>query len=190
LILTGTFLIVAGGALAAWQVDAAAQRVPVLVAARAVAVGSTITDADVTQADISVDPRLATIPAERRDLVVGKVATTQWVPGSVLAPGQMADAMPPARGQVLVVLALPSTRMPIGGLKPGDSVLVVSTPSAQTDPTITEPATVSATVVRVAATDPSGVTAVDVTVATAEGPRLAARAATGRIAVVIQPHGR
>jgi hypothetical protein len=35
--------------------------------------------------------------------------------------------------------------------------------------------------------DVNGVTVVDVIVATADGPALAARAATGRIAVVVQP---
>ena len=84
-------------------------------------------------------------------------------------------------------MAIPATRMPAGGLAPGDRVLVVDTPAAEADPSAVAPATIPATVVRVGGMDVNGVTVVDVTVATGDGPALAARAATGRIAVVVQP---
>jgi hypothetical protein len=84
-------------------------------------------------------------------------------------------------------VAIISTRMPAAMLSPGDTLLVVDTPAPDGDPLPTAPLTVQATVIRLAEPDLNGVTVVDLAVATAAGPALAARAATGRIAVVLLP---
>lgn len=186
LLVAGITVTIVGALVAVWLVNSAAHRVPVLVVARPVAAGSTITAADLAEAEVSVDATVATVPGSRRDEVVGRVAATDLVQGALLAPSQVTDQTPPAAGQVLVVLALPSARMPAGGLRPGDPVLVVDTPPADADPPTRPPATIPAVVVRVGPPDLNGVSAVDVTVAVGDGPALAARAATGRIAVVVQ----
>jgi hypothetical protein len=190
LLVAGATVTLVGALVAVWLVNAAAHRVPVLVVARPVAAGSTIATADLSRAEVSVDSGVATVPASELDGIVGRVAGSDLVPGALLAPGQVTDEGPPRAGQVLVVLALPSARMPAGGLHPGDPVLVVDTPPADADPPASPPATIPATVVRVGGPDLNGVTAVDVSVAVGDGPALAARAATGRIAVVVQHRAR
>ena len=190
LVAGGVLLAIVGALTALWLVNATAQRRPMLVMARTVAMGSVITDADLAVTGVSSDPGVATVAAPGRDEVVSKVARTEVVAGSLLAPASLATAAAPARGEVLVVLALPPSRMPATGLTPGTSVLVVSTPTAEADAaSIGAPPTIAATVVRVGAPDLNGVTTVDVTVPAGDGPALAARAATGRIAVVVRPAG-
>jgi hypothetical protein len=183
----GLALVAVGALTSVWLVSSASQRVPVLVLARDVPYGAPITAADLTTTDVSVDPNVATIPASELDTVVASVAATTLSAGSLLSRAELTAAAPPAAGQVLVGVAIPATRMPAGGLAPGDRVLVVDTPAAEADPSAVAPATIPATVVRVGGMDVNGVTVVDVTVATGDGPALAARAATGRIAVVVQP---
>jgi hypothetical protein len=183
----GLALVAVGALASVWLVSSASQRVSVLVLARDVPYGSPITDADLNTTDVSVDPNVATVPASELDAVVGSVSATSLSAGSLLSRAELTSAAPPAAGQVLVGVAIPATRMPAGGLAPGDRVLVVDTPAAEADPSAVAPATIPATVVRVGGMDVNGVTVVDVTVATGDGPALAARAATGRIAVVVQP---
>lgn len=187
LIALGVALIALGALTVAWLVSSSSQRLGVLVAARDIPFGTAISDADLAIADIAVDPGVAVIPAADRRTVVGQVAATTVVAGSLLAPGQIAVAGPPTDGQVLVGVPLKSDRLPAGGLVPGDRILVVGTPAADADPPAGPPATLAATVVRVGPVDVNGVAVVDVTVAAGDGPALAARAATGRIAVVVLP---
>lgn len=190
LVAGGVLLAIVGALTALWLVNATAQRRPVLVMARTVAMGSVITDADLAVTGVSSDPGVATVAASGRHEVVGKVARTELVAGSLLAPASLATAAAPARGEVLVVLALPPSRVPATGLTPGTPVLVVSTPTAEADAgSVGAPPTIVATVVRVGTPDLNGVTTVDVTVPAGDGPALAARAATGRIAVVVRPAG-
>ena len=88
-----------------------------------------------------------------------------------------------------MVIAVPPSRMPATGLAPGTPILVVSTPITDADATTGgAPASIAARVVRVGTPDLNGLTPVDVAVPAGDGPALAARAATGRIAVVVPPH--
>ncbi|MCA0328477.1 MAG: SAF domain-containing protein [Actinobacteria bacterium] len=183
----GIALVAVGALTAAWLVSVQGQHTAVLVLARDVPYGSVITDSDLTTAEVSVDPSVATIPAGDRESVVGSVAATTLTSGALLARNQLTVAAPPADGQVLVGLALAATRMPAGGLEPGDRILVVDTPNPDADPSAIPPSTIAATVVRLGSMDVNGVTVVDVTVASGDGPALAARSATGRVAVVLQP---
>ncbi len=184
-------LAVLGALAALWMVNAAGQRVPVLVLARTVPVGAAVADADLAVTDLSAGPGIVAVEAGRRSEVVGQVARTELVAGSLLSPDQLAPAGPPEAGQVLVVIALPPSRMPATGLAPGTPILVVSTPPTDADATAASaPASIAATVVRVGTPDLNGLTPVDVALPAGDGPALAARAATGRIAVVVRPTGR
>ena len=182
-----TALGVLGGV---WLVNQAGSREAVLSVRQPVAYGSVITADDLATVQVSHEPGLATMAASQLSLAVGKIARTQLTPGSLLVESELADTAPPAAGQVLVALAVPPSRLPAGSLQPGDRVLVVDTPSPGADVPTLPPATVAATVVRLGPPDVNGVTVVDVTVATADGPALAARSATGRIALVLQPRSR
>lgn len=183
----GIALVAAGALVAVWLVNTAGQRVPVLVAARDIPFGTTLTQSDLATVDVSVDPSVAVISAGEVDSLVGMTASTTIMQGSLLSRSEVSAAGPPAAGQVLVGVAVPAARMPAGGLTAGDRVLVVTTPAADADPPSGPPDSVAATVVRVGAADLNGVTVVDVTTAAGDGPALAARAATGRIAIVLEP---
>ena len=187
LLALGIALTALGALVAVWLVSSAGHRQPVVALVRDVPYGSVITAADLGTAEVSVDPTIRTIPASQATSVVGSVAATNLAAGSLLTRGQLTTIAPPGPGEVLVAVALPASRMPAGGLQPGDRVLIVETPALDADLSATPPATIPATVVRLAPADVNGVTVVDVTVATSDGPALAALTATGRIALVVQP---
>ena len=187
LLALGVALVAVGALTAAWLVSTAGQRSPVVVVLRDVPYGAVLTSGDVGSADVSVDANVATIPASQLDSVVGSVAATSLSSGTLLSRSQLTTSSPPGPGQVLVAVAVPANRMPAGGLAPGDRVLVVSTPATDADPSASAPETIPATVVRVGGVDVNGIAVLDVTAATADGPTLAARSATGRIALVVQP---
>jgi hypothetical protein len=172
---------------AQWLIRDAGDRVPVLVVARPVHAGDLLQQADLRAVELALEPGVAVVSASQADLVIGKVARVDLVTGSVVAPQQVGDTAGPPAGQVLVVLGLTASRLPATGLRPGDHVLVVSTPATEADAPDVLPSTIPALVVRVGSSDVNGVTPVDVHAATGDGPSLAARAATGRIAVIVQP---
>lgn len=189
LLALGVVLVVLGVLSGAWMIKSAGERVSVLAIARPVPFGAVITAEDLIQAEVSVDANVSTVPAGDIEDVVGLVAATNLTPGALLTRGAVTNVAPPAPGQVLVALALPTTRMPARPLEAGDKVLVVDTPTTDADAPALPPSTIPATVVRLGEPDLNGVTVVDVTVVNSDGPALAARSATGRIALVVQPRG-
>ena len=190
LLALGVALMAMGVLSGVWLVNRAGERVSVLVVTQAVPFGQVITADDLVRAEVSVDPSVATIPASDIGQVVGRFAATDLTPGALLSQSAVIDGAPPSPGEVLVALAVPATRMPAGSFQAGDKVLVVGTPAADADVPSLPPSTIPATVVRLGQPDLNGVTVIDVTVTRADGPALAARSATGRIAVVLQPRGR
>ena len=174
----------------AWLVQGAGNQQDVLAVARAVPFGAVITPQDLTRTKISHDPAIATVPTNELGQMVGRVAATNLTPGSLLTRASVTDQAPPLPGQALVAIALPATRLPAGALQAGDRVLIVDTPAAGAEVPTLPPSTIAATVVRLGPPDLNGVTVLDVTVASADGPALAARSGTGRIALVLQPRGR
>jgi hypothetical protein len=186
-LVAGVALATFGGLGGAWLVSDAGHRMPVLVMARSVPAGTTIAAADLRQAEASLEAGTGTVPASHRQMLVGKVAQTDLFAGSLVPPGAIGDASPPLPGTELVVLALPSSRMPASGLHPGDQLLVILTPLADTDAPDVTPTSVPAQVVRGGDADVNGLISVDVTVTNANGSMVATRAATGRIAVVVEP---
>jgi hypothetical protein len=187
LIVAGIALAMVGALAAVWLVASAGQRSGVLVVARDVPYGATLTAQDLTVVDVSLDPSVAAIASDKAASLVGQVAAVRLVAGSVLAPSQVTAAGPPGPGEVVVPLPLAPARVPAAGLVPGDRLLVVDTPPQQADPPSAHPAAFEVTVARVGAPDLNGVIVVDVVAPDGDGPALAARAATGRFALVVQP---
>jgi hypothetical protein len=182
-------MVAVGALLAVWLAAGSNATVPVLAVSRSVALGEVITDTDLTVVQVTPDPALRPVPASRRDEVLGRRAATDLVPGGLLTRAQVTDATAPAPGFALVGVAVKPTQMPGQPLRPGDRLLVVSTPPVDGDVTTDPPTVVDATVVRVGALDDTGQRVVDVTVPDADAADLAARAATGRVALVLQPRG-
>lgn len=186
----GLMLAALGGLVVAWMVSAAGGRADVLVVAREVPYGQVITADDLGVAAVAVDALVHTVPASERSAIVGQVAASNLVAGSLLADGQVTSDAPPGPGEVLVPMPVRSDRLPAGGLRAGDRVLVVDAPSVGADPSQVSPATFDATVVRVGQPDLNQVVVIDVAAAAADGPALATRAATGRFALaVLNPGG-
>lgn len=173
-----------------WLVQAAGDREPVLVAARDIPAGTVITEADLAVARVSVDPGVTTVAAVHRTDLLGRIPTGDIPAGALLAQRQFGEFGPPLPGQVLVPVAVPISRMPLEPLHAGDRVLVVDTPAAEADPPTTLPGSIPVEIERVGAADVNGIVVVDVSVAAGDGPALAARSATGRIALVLQPRAR
>lgn len=177
-------LLVALGALAAvWLVGAAGQRQEVLALRSAVPYGQAVSSGDLSVVRVSVDPGIATVAASRRDEIVGQVSATQLVPGMLLSPDMVEPMGEPSDGQVLVPLAVSSDRMPAGGLRAGDRLLLVDT-----EPSGGMPDTMGV-VVRVGPVDVNGLAVVDVTTPSSAGPGVAVAAAKGNVALLVQPAG-
>jgi hypothetical protein len=193
LVASGALLAAVGALSVVWLVGAAGQRQEVVAVRQEVAYGDVIEAADLGVARVSVDPGIDVVPAGDRDLLIGQVATTRLVPGMLMAPGMAGPSGEPAAGRVLVPIAVPIERMPAGGLRPGDRILAVDidaeSASGGASPAVSTATAVSATVVRTGPMDVNGVTVVDVTTAAPRGPSLAAAAAAGRIALVVEPSG-
>jgi hypothetical protein len=180
--------MVALGALAVmWLVTSSGHRSQVVVMAHDVAYGATLTADDLQTAAVSVDPAMSVVPASREASLVGQVATTNLVRGSLLTARDVTPTGVVHAGQVLVPLPLTSDKLPAGGLSAGDKLLVVDAPPSGADPVDESPRTFGATVVRLGSPDVNGTVVVDVVASAADGPQLATRAATGRFAIVVQP---
>jgi hypothetical protein len=192
LVATGVLLAAVGALSVVWLVGAAGQRQEVIAVRQEVAYGEVVEAADLGVTRVSVDPGVDVVAASERDVLVGQVAMTRLVPGMLMASGMVAAVGEPTEGRVLVPVAVPAERMPAGGLRAGDRILAVDIDPASTvegaGPTGPAAGTSTpATVVRIGPMDVNGVTVVDVTTAAPQGPALAAAAAGGRVALVVQP---
>ncbi|MET9955994.1 SAF domain-containing protein [Streptomyces sp. NPDC006339] len=187
-------LIAAGGSGGFLAFQATGERTPVLAVARSVQAGDVIKDADLIEAQVQLDPALKPVPAADRDKIVGKRAAVALTPGSMLTQGQVTTRTLVKPGERLVGIGLKAAQMPATRLSPGDKVLVVATPAdGQTTPAgkdDAEPRQIAARIVRVGEKQAStGDTVVDVAVPSQFGPALAAQAATGNVALVVDAPG-
>lgn len=186
----GLVLVACGGLGTAWLVSSAGSTVSVLATAREVPQGQVVTAEDLTTVQISLDPALAVVRSEDEGDLVGRRAATSLAEGSLLTPSSTTTAVVPSDGESVVGVSLTPAQMPTEPLVAGDQVRIVSTPLAQADPTSSAPETIGAHVVSVSAPDAAGAVTVDVLLPDLQAPELAARAATGRVALVLDSRAR
>ncbi|GAA3819590.1 SAF domain-containing protein [Cellulomonas soli] len=186
-VIAGVAMVALGALAAMWLVTSTGQRFEVVLMARDVAYGSTITAEDLTTTAVSVEPTVRLVAAEDSGELVGLVATSNLQRGSLVTPGDVTDAGVVGPGEVLVPLPLTADRVPAGGLAAGDRLLVVDAPPQGADPLPGAPMSFEARVVRVGPPDVNGMVVADVVTSAQDGPALATRAATGRFAIVVQP---
>ncbi|MFF9690469.1 SAF domain-containing protein [Streptomyces sp. NPDC014623] len=196
LIALSVALIAVGGLSGAVLYSASGQRTPVLVVARDVSVGTKLTKADLAEASVALDPAVKSVKASRAAGLVGQRAAVDLRAGSLLTPSQVTDKSLIGPGQQLVGVSLKPSQLPATRLSPGQKVLVVSTPNADAVATAEEngldakPKTVAASVVAVGApATGTGNVVVDVAVPVKDGAALAARVATGNVAVIVDARG-
>ncbi|MFD2793996.1 SAF domain-containing protein [Promicromonospora vindobonensis] len=154
--------------------------------------GTEITAAHVATVDLPTGPTLLEpIRAEQFDQVVGqgKVATADLKKGQLLTSDSFADELQPAAGRSIVGVALAPNQMPTKELRAGDTVRVVETPASGGEPPASAPFAIPATVVGTKLSPIGDQTVVDVEVTSDSAAGLAARAATGRVAIVIDAVG-
>ena len=96
----------------------------------------------------------------------------------------------PGEGESLVGISLTPAQMPSEPLYSGDTVRIVTTPGDQGEVTEQTPVTIEATVVGVSRVEETGETVVNVSVPKEKSADLAARAATGRVALVLDARER
>jgi hypothetical protein len=179
-------LIAVGGLTGAVTMVGTGHRTPVLAIAQDIPVGSAITAQDLVTASISLDPALQTVPASDEQRIIGSYATVELKPGSLLTRSDVTNQqLVGPYNQVVGVLLKPG-QLPSAPLTPGLQVLVVGTPAQDSDLPTSPPLTLPGEVVEVGTPDSEGNVTVDLSVASTDGPALAAWAATGRIAIIIQ----
>jgi flagella basal body P-ring formation protein FlgA len=178
-------LIAAGGLAGAMVLTSTAHKSQVLVIAQPLEYGQVISRDDLAIASISTDPALHTVPASDLGKVVGKRAALPLHAGSTLTSDDVTNRPLISDGQQLVgVLAKPG-QLPATPLAPGAKVLAVTTPGQDGALPTSPPDYLHATVVRVGSPDSSGNVVVDLAIDSGDGPTLAARAATGKVAIVL-----
>lgn len=182
-------LLGAFGAVSLWS--AATSSVEVLVAKSTVPRGAVIAASDLAAVRVSLDPAVSVVPANQASTVVGKRAALDIARGGLLTPADLASETVPAKGKTVVGLALGRGMLPTSPLVNGDVVRVVQTPGAQGQlEGAASPVTITATVVAVTHPSDGQAALVDLLVGADAAPDLAARAATGKVAVVLDSRER
>ncbi|MEN0072693.1 MAG: SAF domain-containing protein, partial [Propionicimonas sp.] len=177
-----------GGLGAAWLFTTSAALTEVVAVRAAVQRGEVIDREDLVAVKVGLDPSLDIVPASRIDQVAGQRAATDLAPGGLLASGSVTDEVLPKAGETMVGVGLAPTMLPAEPLLAGDRVRIVDTPGPQGE-VVTAPVVMDAVVSRVTLLE-TGDTLVDVLVPTEKAAELAARAATGRVALVLEARER
>jgi len=188
----GVILVVGLGAGFAVKYAEAGNRKTVLAVARAVPAGQAIVAADLKEALVSADPALHPVPASEERSVVGHSTAVALVPGTLLSKAQLATGPLVALGRDVVGLSLKAGQVPLG-LRPGDRVIVVRTPTNATGPGGGGDATGSVLArgaqvlaVQAPSSASSGTTVASVVVDSGEAAPVAAAAASGQASLVVE----
>lgn len=157
----------------------------VLVASNDISRGQTIEASDLTTVHINSDSGVASVPADQITSVVGKSAAAAMPSGTVLNPSAVTEAVVPGEGLTVVGITVAYSKLPARELRPGDFVRVVDTPRDQDNAPVQDPIATKAQVVSTKPIPETGETTIDVIVPEAEGSWVSARAATGRVAIIL-----
>jgi hypothetical protein len=183
--------LVAAGALGtAFAFTSVNDTQAVLVVSQDIMRGETIEAGDLSVVRVSVDPALTPVAGSRKAELEGSRAAADLWAGTLLTEQAVTDGLVPAEGQSLVGISLTPAQMPSESLYSGDSVRIVTTPGDQGEVTNEDPVTIEAVVVGVSRVPETGETVVDVSVPEGDAADLAARAATGRVALVLDTRER
>lgn len=179
----GLVLAACGAWLAATGVASAGHKTKVL------AVAHPVPRYHVVQADdlrvVEVDaPEVPLVPASNLKNVIGRLAASDLIEGSLLAPSQLRPVgdIPVAAGYVTVGLLLPRGSLPVDGVAAGDQIQVVIRAGQGSTGA---PMTVNGRVQAVGATATNGDRSVSVVIAADDGPAVAAAASDRRASLIL-----
>lgn len=173
-----------------WVYNASSTSEEVLAMRETVERGHVIEPDDLMTVRITVDPALRPMLAAEADTVVGKRAALDMPAGGVVTAEQVTSQSVPAQGQSVVGISLSPAMLPANELKVGDPVRVVTTPGQQGEVSAADPQSIDAVVVGLATDATTGNAIVNVQVPYASAPKVAARAATGKVALVLDSRER
>ena len=133
----GAALVVLASVLVGWALTQAADRVQVVQVAKSVKAGDVIVAADLTVADVAFDAEVqGLITVASLNALVGRVATIDLQPGTLMQAGMWSDAPQLSSGEEAVGALLAAGRFP-AGLAGGDLAIAAPIdPALATDPTI------------------------------------------------------
>lgn len=178
-------LVVTAGTSSYWLFAATDARVQMLIAAREIPFGTTITNADLTTALLATDGPARTVPASERHSILGQTAAATIPAGSFLNPAALRQQSVPGPGEILVGLRAEPGTLPARGVRGGEVVRVVPIDDAQSGVTDLAAGEVfDARVLGVGEPDAQGIVTVDVLVSANVGER-ASSAAAGRVVLVL-----
>lgn len=186
----GVSLVALGSLGAAYLAQAAGDTRPVVALAADVAAGQVLGREDLTVAELNADPALRPVSGSRLESLIGQRTAVALPAGSLLTDAAVTEVVVPAANRSLVGVALTSAQLPAAALQAGDQVRIVETPTSQGEPPSTTPPTIAGEVVSTAGPDETGLVVVDVTVPSQQAADLAARVATGRVALVLDSRER
>jgi len=190
LIVAALALVLVGALVSAWAYTSLGNTQAVVVARVDVTAGQLITADDLQVVRVGVDPSVKVVPADQAGSLVGQRAAVDLQAGQLLVPGSVTQQLFPQAGMSEVGLSLTAGQLPSEQLRVGDRVRVVSTPGVQGDVNPATLAVFDGTVVAVSSRDANGATPVTVQVDQNVAAELAARAATGKVALVVDSRVR
>ncbi len=186
-VVVAVVLVCLGGVTGLWLWTASSSASEVVAVRVGVERGQLIAATDLTKVRVTLDPSLRTVPASAVDSLVGKRAVTDLAVGTLVSPAQVSDAVVPGAGLAVVAVPIAAGLIPTEPLKAGDTVRLVQAP-AQGVQVSGAPTEITATVLNVTSGDTE--TVVDVLVADNRAGELAARAASGDLALVLASRER
>lgn len=179
-----------GALLGVWTWTSTSNTHEVVAVRQTITRGETIGQGDLMTVQVGVDPGLKTIPGDRLASLVGKRAAMDMAAGSLATDEEVTSKVLPAQGKSVVGVALPPSLMPGEALVAGDQVRIVATPGPQGEVGQGAPAAITATVVGLYPNGENGQTVVAVEVPQERAAELAARSATGKVALVLDSRER
>jgi hypothetical protein len=174
-----------GCLIGAWAWSATTNTEEVLAATHTIHRGEVIQAGDIERVRISGDAALTPLPASSYDDVVGRRAALDISAGGLLTTESTNTTSMPPKGQSIVGISLTPAQVPALPMHGGDQVRIIVTPGDNGDAAAGAPQFTSAVVVDTALDDTTGNTVVNVLVPYADASVLAARAATGHVALVL-----
>ncbi|WBB48094.1 SAF domain-containing protein [Verrucosispora sp. WMMA2044] len=179
-------LIALGGLGSAFAVTSVRATGSYLAVARAVEVGDVVRADDLVSVQVAGGQGLEPVPAARLADVIGMRAAVSLAPGTLLTMAQLTDDPLLGPGQQQLALGLRAAQVPAPKLRPGDQILLVSTPSNDSGGGSSSGATrFTATVTDAVSTDGRDEVVVYLALAVRDVPAVVALAAQDRIAVVL-----
>ncbi len=184
-------LVCVGGLVSAYAYLSTSETENVVAVRESVARGEVIEAGDLMSVQVGLDPALDPLDASELESLIGQRAAVDLSAGSLLTAQSVTEVVVPGEGESIVGVSLTSAMMPSEPIYAGDAVRIVSTPGEAGEIREgIEPVTIQATVVGIRQVAETGESVVDVAVSADRAADLASRAATRKVALVLDSRER